>query len=134
MVDFNDFREWIEQAKKIEELKLIEDADPHLEVGTMVQVNGRNEGPVHPGNKEGYRSVEVATDAKAGRDLRRALPHMAENLALQRAFHRRAANTARDQDLALADPQLGDIVVQASAELGDQVVDLLLRLEPLFDG
>jgi len=46
MVPFNDFREWIEQAEKIGELKHLEGADPHLEMGTMVQVNGRNEGPV----------------------------------------------------------------------------------------
>lgn len=60
MVEFNDFREWVEQAEKIHELKVIKDADPHLEVGTMVQVNGKNQGPALlfdrvKGYQEGYR-------------------------------------------------------------------------------
>ncbi len=60
MVDFNDFREWIAQAEKINELQKVEGADPHLEIGTMVQVNGRNEGPALlfdnvKGFKKGFR-------------------------------------------------------------------------------
>lgn len=45
MIEFNNMREWIEQAKRIGELKVIEGAAPNLEVGTMVQINGRNQGP-----------------------------------------------------------------------------------------
>ena len=60
MVDFNDFREWITEAEKINELQTVEGADPHLEIGTMVQVNGRNEGPALlfdnvKGFKKGFR-------------------------------------------------------------------------------
>ena len=60
MVDFNDFREWITEAEKIDELQTVEGADPHLEIGTMVQVNGRNEGPALlfdnvKGFKKGFR-------------------------------------------------------------------------------
>lgn len=60
MNGFNDMRQWIEQAKKIKELKTIEGADPNIEVGTMVQINGRNEGPALlfdklKGCKAGYR-------------------------------------------------------------------------------
>ncbi len=62
MVDFNDMREWLEQADKIGEIKRIEGADPHLEIGTMVQINGQNLGPALlfdkiKGYKEGYRIV-----------------------------------------------------------------------------
>lgn len=62
MVEFNDMREWIEKAKEIGELKVIEGADPHLEVGTMVQINGQNLGPALlfdklKGYKAGYRVV-----------------------------------------------------------------------------
>jgi len=45
MVNYKDLREWIEQTKKIGECKEIEGADPNLEVGTMSQINGKNEGP-----------------------------------------------------------------------------------------
>ena len=45
MIGYRDLRGWMDQAKKIEELKVIEGADPHLEVGTMVQIDGKNEGP-----------------------------------------------------------------------------------------
>ena len=45
MIDYNDVREWIEQAKKIGELKVIEGADPNIEVGTIGQINAKNEGP-----------------------------------------------------------------------------------------
>lgn len=62
MIEFNDMREWIEQANKIGELKVIEGADPNLEVGTMVQINGKNEGPALlfdklKGYKDGFRIV-----------------------------------------------------------------------------
>ncbi len=45
MEAYKDLRDWIEQAKKIGELKVIEGADSNLEVGTMVQINSKNEGP-----------------------------------------------------------------------------------------
>ncbi|MEE9418920.1 MAG: UbiD family decarboxylase [Desulfatiglandaceae bacterium] len=45
MVGYNDLREWIDQAKDIGELKVIEGADPKLEVGTIVQIDAKNEGP-----------------------------------------------------------------------------------------
>lgn len=62
MPEFNDMRDWIEQANKIGELKVIEGADPNLEVGTMVQINGSNEGPALlfdklKGCKAGFRVV-----------------------------------------------------------------------------
>jgi 4-hydroxy-3-polyprenylbenzoate decarboxylase len=40
-----DLREWIEQAKAIGELTVIEGADTHLEIGTLSQVVARNQGP-----------------------------------------------------------------------------------------
>lgn len=60
MIAFNDLREWINQARKIEELKLIKGADPHLEVGTISQLDGRNQGPAIlfeqlKGYQEGFR-------------------------------------------------------------------------------
>lgn len=45
MAVFNDTRDWLQQAHKIDELMVLEDVDPHLEVGTIVQVNGQNLGP-----------------------------------------------------------------------------------------
>jgi len=45
MTGFKDLREWIEKAREIGELKVIEGADPELEVGTMVQLDAKNEGP-----------------------------------------------------------------------------------------
>jgi len=45
MIKYNDLRDWIKQAKEINEFKVVEGADPHLEVGGMVQINSRNEGP-----------------------------------------------------------------------------------------
>jgi len=45
MIGYNALRDWIEQAKKIGELKVIEGAAPNLEMGTMVQINAKNEGP-----------------------------------------------------------------------------------------
>jgi UbiD family decarboxylase len=45
MIGYKDLRDWMEQAGKIGELKTIEEADPNLEVGTMVQIDGKNEGP-----------------------------------------------------------------------------------------
>ena len=45
MIAYNDVREWLVEAEKIGELKIIEGADPNLEVGTIVQVNSKNEGP-----------------------------------------------------------------------------------------
>ena len=60
MTVFNDVREWLVEVEKIGELKTIEGADPHLEVGTIVQVNSKNEGPSLlfdrlKGYKEGFR-------------------------------------------------------------------------------
>jgi 4-hydroxy-3-polyprenylbenzoate decarboxylase len=67
MVEFNDMREWVEQADKIGELKVIEGADPNLEVGTMVQINGKNEGPALLFNKlKGYREgFRIITNSMA---------------------------------------------------------------------
>jgi len=45
MADYSDTREWIKRAKDIHELKTIEGADPNLEVGTMVQLDAKKEGP-----------------------------------------------------------------------------------------
>ena len=45
MIGYKDLREWMDQAGKMGELKAIDGADPHLEVGTMVQIDGKNEGP-----------------------------------------------------------------------------------------
>ena len=60
MIVWNDLREWLSQAEKLGELKTIDGADPHLEVGTMAQINSRNEGPALlfdklKGYKEGLR-------------------------------------------------------------------------------
>jgi UbiD family decarboxylase len=67
MAAFQDTRGWIDQAEKMGELKRIEGADPHLEVGTMVQVNGRNEGPALLFDKlKGYRAgFRVLTNSMA---------------------------------------------------------------------
>lgn len=51
MIEFSDLREWISLAENIGELRRIEGADPHLEVGTIVQVNGQNQGPALLFNK-----------------------------------------------------------------------------------
>jgi 4-hydroxy-3-polyprenylbenzoate decarboxylase len=45
MIWYKDLREWIDKAKDIGELKVIKGADPNLEVGTIVQINAKNEGP-----------------------------------------------------------------------------------------
>ena len=45
MIEFNDLREWLKLADEMGEVKSIEGADPHLEIGTMVQINGQNQGP-----------------------------------------------------------------------------------------
>lgn len=60
MVAYKDLRDWIDHAKKMGELKVIEHADPDLEVGTIVQVNAKNEGPALlfdklKGYSEGFR-------------------------------------------------------------------------------
>jgi len=67
MAEFNDMHEWVEQADKIGELKVIEGADPNLEVGTMVQINGKNEGPALLFNKlKGYREgFRIITNSMA---------------------------------------------------------------------
>jgi len=39
------FREWITQAKEMGELKVLEGADPNLEISTISQINARNQGP-----------------------------------------------------------------------------------------
>lgn len=64
-MDFNNFREWIAQAKNIGELEVVEGADPHFEIGTMVQVNGKNLGPALlfdriKGYREGFRILTNA--------------------------------------------------------------------------
>ena len=60
MIEFKDLRDWIRLADGIGEIRRITGADPHLEVGTMVQINGRNEGPAmvfdrFPGYRDGFR-------------------------------------------------------------------------------
>jgi len=67
MINYADLREWLEQAKKIGELKVVEGADPHLEVGTMVQINGKNQGPALLFDKlKGYKGgLRIVTNAMA---------------------------------------------------------------------
>jgi 4-hydroxy-3-polyprenylbenzoate decarboxylase len=60
MIAYKDVREWVDQAKDIGELRVIEGADPNLEVGTIVQINSRNEGPALlfrklKGHSDGFR-------------------------------------------------------------------------------
>ncbi|NIS62856.1 MAG: UbiD family decarboxylase [Proteobacteria bacterium] len=60
MIEYKDLREWIDTAKDIGELKVIEGADPNLEVGTIVQINAKNGGPALlfrklKGHGEGFR-------------------------------------------------------------------------------
>ncbi|MCK4787338.1 MAG: UbiD family decarboxylase, partial [Desulfobacteraceae bacterium] len=61
MADYSDTREWIKNAKDIHELKTIEGADPNLEVGIMVQLDAKNEGPallfdkLKGGYRQGFR-------------------------------------------------------------------------------
>ena len=56
MIGYNDAREWIDQARNIGELKVLEGIDPNLEVGTIVQIDAKNEGPAILFNKlKGYR-------------------------------------------------------------------------------
>jgi len=60
MFRYSDMSEWIEEARKIGELKVVEGADLNLEVGTMVQLNGKNLGPAllfekFKGYDEGFR-------------------------------------------------------------------------------
>jgi len=60
MVLFNDLREWLRLAEELGEVKHVYGADPHLEIGTLVQINGRNMGPALlfdriKGYKEGFR-------------------------------------------------------------------------------
>ncbi|MFC1902746.1 UbiD family decarboxylase [Chloroflexota bacterium] len=60
MVSYKDLREWIEQAREIGELETIPGADANIEIGTMSQVNARNEGPALlfdeiPGYENGFR-------------------------------------------------------------------------------
>ena len=57
---YTDVREWLKQAENIGELQVVEDADPHLEVGTITQVDSKNEGPAVlfdslKGYKKGFR-------------------------------------------------------------------------------
>ena len=65
MLAYNDTREWLTQAEKIGELKVIEGADPHLEIGTITQLNSKNEGPALlfdkvKGYEKGYRILTNA--------------------------------------------------------------------------
>ena len=60
MLTYNDLREWMEQAEQAGELRVIEGVDPHLEVGTIVQVDAKNQGPALlfdklKGYREGFR-------------------------------------------------------------------------------
>lgn len=60
MEKFNDLREWLKIAQEMGEVATIEGADPHLEIGTMVQINGQNQGPALlfdkvKGYKKGFR-------------------------------------------------------------------------------
>jgi len=60
MLEYEDLREWIEEARKMGELKVILGADPDLEVGTMVQLDAKNEGPALlfdklKGHDDGFR-------------------------------------------------------------------------------
>ena len=45
MIEYKDLREWIKLAEKIGELQVMEGVDTKLEVGGIVQINSRNEGP-----------------------------------------------------------------------------------------
>ncbi len=55
MAKFKDLREWIEQAKKIDEVVVIEGADLRYEIGTINQLTAKNEGPaVLHQNIKGY--------------------------------------------------------------------------------
>jgi len=67
MAVFIELQEWIEKAREIGELKEIEGADPHLEVGTMVQIDGKNEGPALLFSKlKGYSdSFKILTNTAA---------------------------------------------------------------------
>ena len=60
MLKFNDLREWLQLAQEMGEVTSIEGANPHLEIGTMVQINGQNQGPAVlfdkvKGYKKGFR-------------------------------------------------------------------------------
>lgn len=67
MVAYKDLREWIDKAKDIGELEVIEHADPDLEVGTIVQVNAKNEGPALLFDKlKGYsEGLRILTNSMA---------------------------------------------------------------------
>ena len=45
MIAYKDLREWIKLAEEIGELQVMEGVDPDLEVGGIVQINSKNEGP-----------------------------------------------------------------------------------------
>jgi len=45
MIAYDDLRGWIEKAAEIGELKEFKAVDPNLEVGGIVQINSKNEGP-----------------------------------------------------------------------------------------
>ncbi|MFC1938395.1 UbiD family decarboxylase domain-containing protein, partial [Chloroflexota bacterium] len=42
---YRDLREWIEEARKLGEVRIIEGASTEVEIGTMAQINAKNEGP-----------------------------------------------------------------------------------------
>ncbi|MBI4332253.1 MAG: UbiD family decarboxylase [Chloroflexi bacterium] len=44
MVNFEDLRDWIDQAKKIDELAIIEGADIKYEIGAICQLSAKNQG------------------------------------------------------------------------------------------
>ena len=57
MAQFEDLRQWIEQAKEIGELEIIEGADPKLEIGAIAQITAKNRGPANLHQKiKGYPS------------------------------------------------------------------------------
>lgn len=67
MVKFNDLREWLTCAQEIGEVTTVEGADPHLEIGTMVQIDGQNQGPALLFDKvKGYKKgLRILTNSMA---------------------------------------------------------------------
>jgi len=64
VLGYKDLREWIGQ-QEMERLKIVEGADPNLEVGTIVQINSKNQGPALLFTKlKGYR-FRILTNSMA---------------------------------------------------------------------
>ncbi|MBI4332260.1 MAG: UbiD family decarboxylase [Chloroflexi bacterium] len=56
MVNYKDLREWIDQAKAIGELAIVEGADVKYEIGAVCQLSAKNQGPAVLHQKiKGYR-------------------------------------------------------------------------------